>query len=181
MTLQEFYIWLLVCLLCTLAAVSIWPVTKFFYLSFEVFQISPEEHQTCFLLYIDSIYHYWQVQTSHIQLKFTVWPELWNAFVFPFLSFQPHQQIEVRMMGFHTFSIMMKHISDKKNLSKYFDTPFLNSFIHLCLSNITCVSLFFDIILLLFLTKISLCKFCLLVLFWTINLTSALVMSHTYI
>lgn len=53
---------------------------------------------------------------------------------------KPHQQIEVRMMGFHTFSIMMKHISDKKNLSKYFDTPFLNSFIHLCLSNITCCS-----------------------------------------
>lgn len=57
------------------------------------------------------------------------------------LSFlKPHQPIEIRMMAFHTFSIMMKHISEKKNLSKYFDTPFLNSFIHLCLSNINCCS-----------------------------------------
>ncbi|GAB1605284.1 uncharacterized protein LOC115222149 [Argonauta hians] len=55
------------------------------------------------------------------------------------LSFlKPHQPLEVRMMSFHTFCMLLRHISDKKNLSKYFDTPFLNSFIHMCLSNITC-------------------------------------------
>uniref|UniRef100_A0A0L8GQT5 Pre-rRNA-processing protein RIX1 N-terminal domain-containing protein n=1 Tax=Octopus bimaculoides TaxID=37653 RepID=A0A0L8GQT5_OCTBM len=53
-------------------------------------------------------------------------------------SYEPHQPLEVRMMSFHTFCMLLRHISDKKNLSKYFDTPFLNSFIHMCLSNITC-------------------------------------------